>query len=197
MRTDQLLPPSLAHPANLYPLGAAPVAAKRLLKRAKLQPRELVLYAHNNPEGVGQAQVLDVNFRQLGIDLQVKYYDTDELIRRLDLPGEPYDLSLSAWAADYTDPTGFLIPLLDPEGVAGLHLEDPLLARRLDAANRMRGDARLAALAELEVELMRDNPPLAAIGHIAQRVLSRAAWAASSSTLSISAPISPRSARSR
>ena len=170
-RTDQLLPPSLARPASLYPLSAAPVAAKRWLTRAKLQPKELVLYASNNPQAVAQAQVLDFNLRQIGIDLQAKYYDTDEVNRRIAIPGEPYDLHLYAWGADYTDPAGFLVPLLDPEGVGGLHLEDPLLARKLDAANRLRGDARLAALTELEVELMRDKPPLAAFGHSAQRVL--------------------------
>ena len=115
--------------------------------------------------------MLDFNLRQIGIELRVKYFDTDEVNRRIGIPGEPYDLYLYAWGADYTDPAGFLVPLLDPEGVGGLHLEDPLLARRLDVANRLRGDARLAALTELEVELMRDKPPLAAFGHSAQRVL--------------------------
>ncbi len=170
-RTDQLLPPSLARPASLYPLSAAPVAAKRWLSRAKLRPKELVLYASNNPQAVAQAQVLEFNLRQIGIELRAKYYDPDELNRRIGIPGEPYDLYLYAWGADYTDPAGFLVPLLDPEGVGGLHLEDPLLARRLQAANRLRGDARLAALTELEVEMMRDKPPLAAFGHAAQRVL--------------------------
>jgi ABC-type oligopeptide transport system substrate-binding subunit len=170
-RTDQLLPPSLARPASLYPLSAAPVAARRWLARAKLRPEELVLYAANNPQAVAQAQVLDFNLREIGIDLQTKYYDTDELNRRVVIAGEPYDLYLYAWGADYTDPAGFLVPMLDPEGVSGLNLEDPRLERRLDAANRLRGDARLAALTELEVELMRDNPPLAAFGHGSQRVL--------------------------
>jgi len=108
---------------------------------------------------------------RIWIGLRIKYYDTDELNRRILVPGEPYDLNLYAWGADYTDPTGFLIPILAPEGVSGLNLDDPLLARRLDAANRLRGDARLAALTRLEVELMRDNPPLASFGHVAQRVL--------------------------
>lgn len=170
-RTDQLLPPSLARPASLYPLSAVPAAAKRWLTRARFQPKELVLYASNNPQAVAQAQVLDFNLRQIGIDLRVKHYDQDEVNRRIGISGEPYDLYLYAWGADYTDPAGFLVPLLDPEGVGGLHLEDPLLARGLDAANRLRGDARLAALTELEVELMRDKPPLAAFGHVAQRVL--------------------------
>ncbi len=170
-RTDQLLPPSLARPASLYPLNAAVAAARRWLARAKLRPKELVLYAANRPQAVAQAQVLDFNLRQIGIDLQIKYFDADELNRRVDSPSEPYDLYLYAWGADYSDPAGFLIPMLDPEGVAGLNLDDPLLARRLDAANRLRGDARLAALRELEVELMRDTPPVAAFGHGTQTVL--------------------------
>jgi ABC-type oligopeptide transport system substrate-binding subunit len=170
-RTDQLLPPSLARPASLYPLNAAVAAARRWLARAKLRPKELVLYAANRPQAVAQAQVLDFNLRQIGIDLQIKYFDADELNRRVDSPSEPYDLYLYAWGADYTDPAGFLVPMLDPEGVAGLNLDDPLLARRLDAANRLRGDARLAALRELEVELMRDTPPVAAFGHGTQTVL--------------------------
>ena len=112
-RTDQLLPPPLARRASLYPLNPAPVAAKRWLSRAKLQPKELVLYASNSPAAVAHAQVLDFNLRQIGIELRVKYFDTDEVNRRIGIPGEPYDLYLYAWGADYTDPAGFLVPLLE------------------------------------------------------------------------------------
>ena len=76
-RADQLLPPALGRNEPLYPLaGADPATARTWLVRARLQPRELVLYANSAPPGIAIAQTLVFNLRQIGIDVAVKYFDT-------------------------------------------------------------------------------------------------------------------------
>jgi len=160
-RTDQLLPPVFARAASIYPLvGADPATARRWYAKARYKPEKLVLYTWNFPPAVAGAQVLAYDLAQVGIQLEVKYFDPDTVYARMLTPGEPYDIALQGWAADYPDPAGFLVAILAPRGA--LHLAvDPRVRDRVDAANRLTGEARLRAFADLDVELMRDDPPWA------------------------------------
>jgi ABC-type oligopeptide transport system substrate-binding subunit len=167
-RTDQLLPPALARTMGIYPLeGADPTTARKWLARAKRKPKELVLYASSSgPSRVAMAQVLVFNLKQIGIDVEVKYFDTVTLSEKAATPGEPFDLLQLGWAADYPDGAGFFISLLRSGGV---NLDDPRLQRRIDAVNRLTGEARRRAWADLDVDLMRDNPPWAPTVHSQKR----------------------------
>jgi peptide/nickel transport system substrate-binding protein len=171
-RTDQFLPPALAHRASIYPLeGADPATARKWLARAKRQPGELVLYAIGNPAGVAFAQVLDFNLKQIGIDLEVKYFDLAVLAGKAAVQGEPFDLIQLGWVADYADPAAFFVPLLGRWGVAsGANFTDARVDARMQAANRMTGEARRKAWADLDVDLMRDNPPWAPYVHLQSSV---------------------------
>lgn len=162
-RTDQLLPPALARPASIYPLGGAdPVTARKLLARASFRPRELVLYANSSPIGVATAQVLVFNLRQIGIEVDVEYFDTVALDAKAATPGEPFDLINLGWAADYADGAAVFGPLLADEGRrSGTNFADPRVTERMRAAERLTGEARRDAWAELDVDLMRDDPPWA------------------------------------
>jgi len=164
-RTDQLLPPALARRASIYPLrGADLVAARRWLARASLRPRELVLYANSGPTGALIAQVLVFNLKQMGIDVDVRYFDTIALQAKTETPGEPYDLVYLGWSADYADGAAFFEPLLADRGRrSGTNFADPRVAARIEAAERMTGEARRAAWADLDVDLMRDDPPWAPV----------------------------------
>ncbi|MET1001719.1 MAG: ABC transporter substrate-binding protein [Acidimicrobiia bacterium] len=164
-RTDQLLPPALARPANIYPLrGADPVTARRWLARATHQPRELVVYANNSSTGAAIAQVLAFNLRQIGIEADVRYFDTVTLAAKAETPGEPFDLIYLGWGADYADGAAFFVPLLGNEGQqSGTHFTDPRVTSRIEAVERLTGEARRNAWADLDVDLMRDNPPWAPV----------------------------------
>jgi oligopeptide transport system substrate-binding protein len=163
-RTDQGLPPTLARSASVYPLGGPNLAAARnWYARARLKPSKLVLYASNASASVAQSQVLAYNLKQLGIDLEVKYYDSGSLSERVKTRGEPFDLLRHGWAADYADGAGIFGPLLDGSGPG--YFDDPETNARIDAANRLTGEARQRAWADLDVDLMRDNPPWAPIFH--------------------------------
>jgi ABC-type transport system substrate-binding protein len=165
-----LLPPALARAAKLYPLAGSDYAtARALLAQAKIRPTKLVLYTANFPSSVTRAQILAFNLKQIGIDLEAKHFDTTALGQRIAARGEPYDLVLSGWTVDYADPAGFFVPIFAPGSVSGVNLDDPGINRRIEAANRLTGDARRRAWATLDVDLMRTNPPWAPFAHAQAR----------------------------
>jgi ABC-type oligopeptide transport system substrate-binding subunit len=170
-RTDQMLPSALAHSASIYPLGGSDyAAARKLLARAKNQPRGLVLYADNRPATVAQAQILVFNLAQIGIDLDVRFFDSYALSQRLATRGEPFDLALAGWFSDYADPAGFFVGILSRASGIGVNLDDPRVNGRIDAVNRLpSGEARRKAWADLDVALIRDNPPWAPIVNLQNR----------------------------
>ena len=161
-RTDRILPPTLAGRGRIYPVkGADPEAARRLLARADLRPRTLVLYANNAPTGVAIAQVLVFNLGRIGIDVDVRYFDTEALNVKAETPGEPFDLIMEGWAADYADGAAFFVPLLGRRGPSSTNFRHPAVMARIEAVQRLSGDARRDAWADLDVDLMRDDPPWA------------------------------------
>ena len=176
-RTDQLLPPALgARAESIYPLGGPNLtAAKRWFARARIRPTKLVLYVSNAPTQVTFAQLVTFELRQLGIDVEVKYFDIVALLERVSTRGEPFDINLNGWAADYADGGSFLEPILNgkdlgPTGNANLsYFDDPATNAKIEAATRLTGEARRKAWADLDVDVMRDNPPVAPIIHTNNR----------------------------
>ena len=161
--TDQLLPAALGRPASIYPtVGADYAAARRLFAQATRRPTTRVLYADNAPTGVAVARTIVSNLKQIGIEVKVKHFDFTVLPEKVAASGEPFDLALGGWIADYPDPATFFVPLLaNGSRVWGINLDDPRINRRIEAANRLRGEARRNAWADLDVDLMRENPPWA------------------------------------
>ena len=166
-RTDQFLPPALARPASIYPLqGADPPPRGSGSARATIKPSTLILYADNTSQGVAIAQTLVHNLKQIGIDVQVKYFFVTALAAKVATRGAPSDLALRGWLADYADPASFFVPLLyRGSGAQGVNLDDPRVNERIEAANRLSGEARRKAWADLDVDLMRDNPPWLPLVH--------------------------------
>ena len=94
--------------------------------------------------------------------MQVKYFFVTPLAAKVATRGEPFDLALGGWIADYADPASFFVPLLyRGSGAQGVNLDDPRVNERIEAANRLTGEARRRAWADLDIDLMRDNPPWA------------------------------------
>lgn len=162
-RTDRLLPATLSESPRHYPLdGSDPVSAQEWLRRAGQRPTSLTLYAANYPFNVAGAQVLEANLSQLGIDLDVDYFDLPTLNQKLATPGEPWDIAWRPLSASYPDPAAALIPLL----------RDTTWEARVDAANRAEnGAARAEAWADLEAGLMRIDPPVAAYANFRPLIL--------------------------
>ena len=171
-RTDQILPPTLGSAASIYPLGGPNLtAARRLYAKARFQPTKLVLYATNSAGGIRQSQALQFQLGQLGIDIEVKTFDAEVMEEKMATRGEPFDLVVNGWGADYADGGSFLGTLLDgrnlrPTGNLNVsYFDDPETNARIETANRLTGEARRKAWADLDIDLMRDNPPWAPIYH--------------------------------
>ena len=82
----------------------------------------------------------------------MKYFDFATLLARSsDTKGEPWDVAWLPWGAWYADPAGAILPML-----RGTRYE-----ARINAANRATGAARVKSWADLETDLMRNDPPVA------------------------------------
>jgi ABC-type transport system substrate-binding protein len=153
--SDRLLPAALGKRPPLYPLGAPdPVKARAWLALAGQRTQSLKLYTATYPSTVGAAHVFKTNLIPLDIEVDVDEFDLPTLNQKLSTRGEPWDVAWRAVGAPYPDPAGALVPLLRGKWEARMH-----------AANRLRGAARTKALAELEAELMRNDPPAAVYAH--------------------------------
>ena len=75
--------------------------------------------------------------------------------KKLNTPGEPWDVTVGGGSAQYPDPAGVLVPLL----------RDTRYEARANAANRVTdAAARAKSWAVLEADLMRNDPPVAVYG---------------------------------
>jgi oligopeptide transport system substrate-binding protein len=202
-RTDQMLPPDLGRDEGVYPLkGADPATARRWLAKARFKPPTLVFYARNVRLGVLIAETLRFNLKQIGIDLDVKYYDGLEIVRRIGSRGEPFDIVLNGMFADYADPAAFFVPLLNPnlrqaDNSNYSYYSRPRVTARMNAANRLTGAARRNAWADLDADLMRNDPPWAPFLTRQAVTSSRGATAASSPRLPWASTSWPRARSSR
>ena len=163
--TDQYLPPTMpgASPTVLYPPNGDLRTARRLAPDAH---GTAVLYTCNDypPLCRRPAQQIKENLAALGLDVDIREFPLGELDERAGTRGEPFDLLLTQWGADYADPENFLNVLLDqrirPQGNLNLaYYRDPDLARELDRAARLSGAARTRAYATLSAEIARDDAP--------------------------------------
>jgi peptide/nickel transport system substrate-binding protein len=164
-RSDRLLPAPLTASRRVYPIDGPDLAtARKWLARAKLRPQKLTLYTANLPFSSASAQEFSSNLRPLGIEVDVKAFDYITLLEKLRrrTQGEPFDIAWLNWGSFYPDPAGAFLPLL-----RGTRYE-----ARINAANRVNGHAaRAKAWADLETDLMRNDPPVAAYADASARIL--------------------------
>ena len=111
--------------------------------------------------------MLVFNLKQIGIDLEVKYFDINALAEKAATPGEPFDLVHRGLGSRLRRPGRLLRPAARTSAALadGVNLDDPRVNARIEAANRLTGEARRKAWADLDVDLMRDNPPWAPLLH--------------------------------
>jgi ABC-type transport system substrate-binding protein len=169
-RTDQILPPAMGRKASIYPLGAVTEAsvarARALLAKARFKPKTLVLYASNSPFGTKAGQIFQFDLKRLGIDVEVKYFPIVTLFAKMGTRGEPFDVGFGSFGVDYADPISFFTALdgsnLTPTGNLNIaYFDRPRYNRKIERIEQLTGAARRKAWADLDVEMMRDDPPWA------------------------------------
>jgi peptide/nickel transport system substrate-binding protein len=163
--TDQILPPAIPGYRNvkIYPRRGDVRTARKLMGNRRATA---VLYLTDNPLDVSVATVLVEQLARIHIDVTIRPFRTADYNRRIHRRGEPFDLALSGWAADYLDPYNFIniqlsgrnIPAMNNQNLS--HFADPIFDRRMEAAARLSGSRRYAAYARLDADLMRQAAPI-------------------------------------
>jgi len=170
-RTDQILPPAIRRNASIYSLDGVTeqslARARSLLAKARDVPKQLVLYAPNFEPPSLQAQIVRFDLKRIGIDVDVRYFDNGMLFEKIGTRGEPFDIVLTGWIADYADGDAFFGPLLDGNTLASTantnfaYFDRPKYNRKIERIEQLAGQPRRQAWADLDIELMRDDPPYA------------------------------------
>ncbi len=167
-RDDQILPPGIGgyKDTKLYPIkGSDYTKAKSLAKQAG-GCKDVTLYSGNSAVGQALSQVLKYNLSQIGCNVNVKLFQGFQIYIAAGTKGEPYDVVLGGWFADYADPYDFIDILLNGENIHEsnnnnlAYLNVPSLNRQMAKANSLTGDARYAAYQKLDLGIMRDQAPL-------------------------------------
>jgi peptide/nickel transport system substrate-binding protein len=178
-RTDQILPPAMTREASIYPLESVTeqnlAKARALLARAKFKPAKLVLYAPNNGFLPAWAQIFRFDLKRLGIDVEIKYFDFGVVGQKAGVRGAAFDVALQGWLADYADAATFFDPLLNGNNLKRTgnsniaYFDRPKYNRAIERIDRLTGAARRKAWADLDVKMMRDDPPWAPVMNNATR----------------------------
>jgi peptide/nickel transport system substrate-binding protein len=165
-RTDQILPPGMPGYKNwhVWPISgvnAASKAAAIKLAKGNLRGGKAVFYSFNASFGPTVAQVVQFNLKQIGLDTDIKLFDRVVETEKGGTRGEPFDLLLNGWGADYPDPYNFINVLLDgtriqeTNNVNLSYFNDPAFNRRMASASRLSGDSRLTAYGLLDRDLVK------------------------------------------
>ena len=166
--TDQYLPPGVLgfEDADIYPLDGPDLEKARELtggRRAKA-----VLYTYAERPYTEIAEVLRQSLAQIGIEVEIEQFPPVVQATRAGTRGEPFDLAIAGWYADYADPANFLNVLLDGTSIGPSsnlnksYFDDPTYNRRLQEAAGSSGDDRADAYAQLDADLARDAAPMVA-----------------------------------
>jgi len=180
-RTDQILPPGLAgfRDANLYPLKGPDLAtAKKWAAKAGLkQGTTLEYYTSNTGSAPLVAQILQFNLKQLGINVNSHLFARAVQIDKEGTRGEPFDITSEAWIADYADPYDFINVLLSGDNLHAsnnnnvAYFNNPQYNAQMRSASLLSGSKRYSAYGNLDVSMMKNNPPWAARSNFNDRVL--------------------------
>jgi ABC-type transport system substrate-binding protein len=171
-RTDQILPPGMPgfKDVNQYPLqgvNATSLNRAKALAQGSTRSGKAVLYTFNSSPGPQLAQVLQFNLKQIGIDAEIRTYDRVVQHEKAATRGEPFDVTVEGWGADYADPYNFLNVLLDGSRIQATnnvntsYFNDAKYNRLMEQAARMSGQQRYDAYARLDADLMKNAAPMA------------------------------------
>jgi peptide/nickel transport system substrate-binding protein len=167
--TDQILPPSFPgrREESIYSLTPDLAAARALATAAGVTPATpltVVMYTFNTAPGPQVADHVRAALAPLGIVVDVRAFDRIVQNGRQATRGEPFDIGLEGWGADYLDPFNVLDRLLNgrriqPTGNTNIsYFDDPVFNARLDAAATLGGTAREDAYAALDRDLTAAAP---------------------------------------
>ena len=180
-RTGQILPPGMLgyKPQGIYPLRVTANTIKQAKKLAEgnLRGGNAVLWSSNAGFAPLQAQLIQYNLKQIGIDAEVKLLPRAQQFTNAGNPKTAdFDLTIERWGADYADPYDWVNILLDgtqvthPQHNNYAYFNVAKYNREMTAASLLTGPSRGAAYAALDGTMMRNDPPWAPLVNSNDRV---------------------------
>ena len=171
-RTGQVLPPGMLGYAqqSFYPLKITAGSAKQAKKLAEpnLRDGKAVLWAANAGVAPLQAQLIQFNLKQIGLDADIKLLPRAQQFTNAGNPKTAtFDMTIERWGADYADPYDFVNILLDGTQVTNsqhnnyAYFNVAKYNQQMSAASLLTGSKRGTAYAALDASMMKDNPPWA------------------------------------
>jgi peptide/nickel transport system substrate-binding protein len=168
--SDDYLPPGVPghHQVNTYPQTPDLAKARRLARG--FVGSTVVLYTCDQLECGAQAQLVKTELGAIGLRVVIRALAGPALFSHYAVPGEPFDMGLITWGADYPDPDDFLNLLL--EGGGGIPaFVDPHVRKQLVAAAKLRGVDRYLTYARLDQQLVSKRTPWVVYGDSLSHVL--------------------------
>lgn len=170
--TDQHLPPGIPgfRDVEMYPPRPDVARARELAGWSPGDPmRNGIFYCSNAAPAPQICQIVQANLRQIGLEMEIRLFPRATQYTLAGRRGEPFDLTLEGWHADYYDPFDFLFLLdgsrLQPANNVNLaYFNHPEYSQRINAADLLAGQARADAYGALDVDIAQNAAPWAAYG---------------------------------
>ena len=129
---------------------AGTLAKAKALAKGHTGDGKAILWSRQHCLAVLQAQIMQYNLKQIGLDVDVQTYARGVQIEKEQTRGAAFDFTAEL-GADYADPYDFIDILLNGENIHEAnnnnlaYLNVPALNKQMDAANALVGDSRYAA----------------------------------------------------
>ena len=157
--TDQYLPPTFPgyKDSAIYPLERSDLRRAKQLARGNTRGGKATLYVVDFPQAVAFAQLVARQLAAIGLRVEVR--PLPNVVPRLQDPDEPWDLAISLWVPDFSDPSTYLNDLFDSRSEVNIgHFRSTTFDRLLRKAARLQGLSRYRAYGELDIRLARAAP---------------------------------------
>jgi peptide/nickel transport system substrate-binding protein len=168
--TNQVLPPTMPGYHKWTKQIGYPVGRPSVSKAKALKPKHCnaVFYISTSPISVAIGQIVQSNLKSIGINTNIKQFPFAVRIAKEGHKGEPFDLDLQAWGADYPDPVDFIDILLDGHNIHAennnnnAYFNNKTFNSRMVAAGRISNlPKRYTAWASIDRDVMKQQAPLA------------------------------------
>jgi ABC-type oligopeptide transport system substrate-binding subunit len=177
-QTNRILPPGIngvtkaTQNTSFYPFKG--ITAKDVAKAKSLAAGhmpaggKLEMWAPNAGTGPPQAQVVQYDLKQIGIDVNIKLLPrAQQFTTARNRSQATYDINWSGWGADYSDPYDFINILLDGKTIGptannnDAYYNNAKFNTAMQKASLLFGASRLKAYDAVDKGMMSQDPPWA------------------------------------
>jgi peptide/nickel transport system substrate-binding protein len=134
-----------------------------------------LMLAGNRGASLTIPQIVKFNLAKIGITMETQHLSAGPLSATAGRRGEPFELYLGGWHADYPDPNNFVDVLLNGNNIREANNNNfayfnvASINRRLEAASQLSGAARYGAYQKLDLDISKNHAPWASYSYANNR----------------------------